>query len=170
MVIRRSIWILFGILLISVWLLGFAIQAGAETMNFKVYTYVTKAERALIGDAEGHTVGLTMRGSFYVFENGEVATVNAVATNDLIKGGGPFLNYITVNFTDGSTIIIRGEGTLGAMGATGTWKSEITKGTGRYEGIKGTATFRVKYLPVEKGEAGAKGYGEGTITYTPPSK
>jgi hypothetical protein len=163
-------WVLFGILAISAWALGSAIQAWAESMNFKVYTYVTKAERISIGDVEGHTIGLTVRGSFYVFENGEVATVNAVATNDLIKGAGPFLNYITVNFADGSTIIIKGEGTLGAMGASGTWKSEITKGTGRFGGITGTANFKVKYLPVEKGEAGAKGHGEGTINYTLPSK
>jgi hypothetical protein len=43
-------------------------------------------------------------------------------------------------------------------------------GTGPFEGIKGTQTGRVKYLPVEEGKAGPKGYGEGTITYTPSVK
>ena len=47
---------------------------------------------------------------------------------------------------------------------------EIIKGTGRFEGIKGTQNLTVKYLPLEKGEVGPKGYGEGTITYTLPSK
>ena len=41
-------------------------------------------------------------------------------------------------------------------------KSEIIKGTGRFEGIKGTQSGKMKYLPPEKGEPGMKGYGEGT--------
>jgi hypothetical protein len=40
----------------------------------------------------------------------------------------------------------------------------------RFQGIKGTQSAKAKYLPVENGEAGAKGYGEGIITYTLPSK
>jgi hypothetical protein len=47
---------------------------------------------------------------------------------------------------------------------------EIVKGTGRFEGIKGTGTSKVKYLPLEKGEAGQKGIGEGALTYTLPPK
>jgi hypothetical protein len=53
---------------------------------------------------------------------------------------------------------------------SGGWKSEIIKGTGRFEGIKGTQSAKAKYLPLEKGEGGSKGYGEGTITYTLPPK
>jgi len=47
---------------------------------------------------------------------------------------------------------------------------QIIKGTGRFEGVKGSRTVKVKYLPMEKDELGQKGYGEGTITYTLPSK
>ena len=50
------------------------------------------------------------------------------------------------------------------------WTSEIIKGTGRFEGSKGTHTGKAKFLPVEKGEAGPKGIGEGTYTFTLPSK
>jgi hypothetical protein len=143
-------------------------------MNYKFYTWVTKAESVPVGDVEGHIVRYEVRGSFYVLENGEVATVNAVATGDLIKWSGPFMQYVTINFADGSTIIIRSQGTIGATTAasygSGGWTSEIVKGTGRFQGIKGTQSAKAKYLPVEKGEAGAKGYGEGTITYTLPSK
>jgi hypothetical protein len=165
-------WVFFGILVISAWVLGSAIQAGAETMNYKFYTWVIKGERILVGDVEGHTVTLSVRGAFYVFESGEVATINHVSTGDFIKGSGPFMQYVTINFADGSTITIKSRGTVGgtAAGGSGEWTSEIIKGTGRFEGIKGTHTARAKYLPVEKGEAGAKGYGEGTITYTLPPK
>ena len=44
------------------------------------------------------------------------------------------------------------------------------KAFARSEKIEGTQTARAKHLPVEKREAGPKGYGEGTITYTLPPK
>jgi len=168
MATKKSMLVLFGILVISAWVLGFTIQAGAETMNYKFYTWATKYESVPVADVEGHTVGLTTRGAFYVFENGEIATMDQVATVDFIKGSGPFMQYVTIKFQDGSTIIIKSQGTIG--GAAGAWTSEIIKGTGRFEGIKGTQAAKAKYLPVEKGEAGPKGYGEGSITYTLPSK
>ncbi len=168
MTAKKSVWALFSILVIPAWVLGSAILAGAETLNYKFYTWAIKSESVPVGDAEGHTVTLTTRGAFYVFENGELATTNIVATGDLIKWSGPFMQYVTINFADGSTIIIKSQGTLG--GSAGGWTSEIIKGTGRFVGIKGTQSAKVKYLPVEKGEAGPKGYGEGTINYTLPSK
>jgi len=174
MATKKSIWVLFGILAISAWVLGSAIQAGAETMNYKLYTYVTKQEVVPVGDVEGHVMVLTLRRSFLVFENGEVATVNAVITSDTVKGSGTFMQYVTMKFPDDSTIIVKSQGTVGTPAAgtytSGGWASEIIKGTGRFEGIKGTVTSKAKYLPVEKGEPGPKGIGEGTITYTLPSK
>jgi hypothetical protein len=165
---KKSMRALLGILVISSLVLASAIQAGAETMNYKFYTWVNKGESTPVGDVEDHIVRMDMRGAFYVFENGDVATINHVATGDFIKWVGPFMQYVTINFEDGSTIIIKSQGTFG--GASGTWTSEILKGTGRFEGIKGTQTAKAKYLPVGKGEAGPKGYGEGTFTYTLPSK
>jgi hypothetical protein len=135
---------------------------------------VTKQELVPVGDVEGHTVGFTLRSSFLVFEDGEVATVNAVITNDAIGGSGSFMQYVTMKFSDDSTIIVKSQGTFGTpVGGSYTaagWKSEVIKGTGRFEGIKGTVTSKAKYLPVEKGEPGPKGIGEGTLTFTLPSK
>jgi hypothetical protein len=135
---------------------------------------VNKGERVPVGDVEGHIVYIMMRGAFYVFENGEIATIDHVSTGDFIKGSGPFMQYVTIKFEDGSTIMIKSQGTMGGTttGAAGSggWTSEIIKGTGRFEGIKGTQSAKAKYLPLEKGEPGQKGYGEGTITYTLPSK
>jgi len=163
-----------GILAIGVWFLGFVIQVGAETLNFKAYTYVTKAERAPVGDVDGHTVGFSIRKAFIVFENGEVATQTSVGTSDAIKGSGSSLQYQTITFSDGSTIIIKAQVALTGI-APGTPTSskltrEIIKGTGRFEGIKGTGATKVKYFRVEEGEAGPKGIGEGSITYTLPPK
>ncbi len=168
MTTRKSTWIFFSLIMISAWVLGSTIEAGAETMHFKLYTYVMKGERIPIQDVEGHFVRLIVRGSFYAFENGEVATVTSVSTEDLINLSGPLTIYSTVTFADGSTIILKGQGTAG--GRAGGWTSEIIKGTGRFAGIKGTLTSKAKYFPTEKGEPGARGYGEGTITYTLPPK
>ena len=174
MVTKKSIRVLFGILVISASILGSGIQVGAETLKFKAYTYVTKAERAPVGDVDGHTVGFSIRRAFIVFENGEVATQTSVITSDGIKGSGSSLQYSTITFSDGSTIIIKAQITFAgtAPGALSSSKltREIIKGTGRFQGIKGTGTSTVKYFPLEEGEAGPKGIGEGSITYTLPSK
>ena len=175
MATRKSIWVHLGILAISIWILGSVIQAGAETtLKFKSYTYVIKAESFPVGDVDGHTVGFTTRRAFLVFENGEVATQRSVSTSDAIKGSGSSLTYQNITFSDGSTIIIKAVGAVtgtGPMAYTSIKMTrEIIKGTGRFEGIKGTGSTTVKYFPVEEGESGPRGIGEGSITYTLPSK
>ena len=166
--------ILFGVLAISAWGLGSDIQARAETMKFKFYTYAVKSELIPIGDVEGHAFGFTIRRSFVVLENGEVATAKAVITSEGVKNSGQILQYVTYKFNDGSTFIIRSQGTFGTPAAgsftAAGWTSEIIKGTGRFEGIKGTVTSQAKYLPVEEEDPGPKGIGETTITYTLPVK
>jgi hypothetical protein len=168
MVNKKPIWVLLGIFVIMAWVLGGAVPAGAETMNYKLYSYVVKDERVSIPDAEGHTLSLGVRKAFFVFENGELATANQVATLDQIKRSGAVLVYTTITFSDGSFIIFREQGTMGTT--AGAVTGEIMKGTGRFEGAKGTRTVKAKYFPAEKDELGPKGYGEGTITYTLPPK
>jgi hypothetical protein len=165
---KKSMKVLFGIFVISAWVVGAAIQASAETLKYKFYSWVIKGESVPVADVEGHAVGFQMREGFNVFENGEVGTVNAVITLDLVGSTGPFMWYTTINFQDGSTIIIKGQGTSGETSAAS--EGEIIKGTGRFEGIKGTQTSKGKFFPLEKGEAGPKNYGEATMTYTLPSK
>ena len=170
---KKSIGVLFGILVISVWILGSGIEAGAETMKFKVYGYETKAESVSIGDVKGHTLALRTRSAFCVLENGEVATQIAVTFGDFIKESGSVISYQTLTFADGSTIITKTEGSIDATAAgpsASRGKREIIKGTGRFVGIKGTGTGSSKFLPVEKGEVGPKSIGELILTYTLPPK
>jgi hypothetical protein len=174
MATNKSMMVLFGVLMISSFILGSSIQAGAETLKFKFYSYVTRNESVPVGDVEGHILSLTTKMAFCILENGEIATEIAVITNDSTKGFGSAIQYRTMTFADGSTIIVKAqttaEGTAVGKPAAARTTREIIKGTGRFEGIKGTGTSTVKYLPVEKGEAGPKGIGEGTLTYTLPSK
>ena len=168
MVTKKFIGILFGILVISAWVLGSANQVGAETLNYKFYTWSIKGDWAPVADVEGHVVGYGVRGSFVVFENGEVAYSEAVILRDWMKTAGTISQYATIKFQDGSTITTKTHGTTG-VGTAG-MTTEIIKGTGRFEGIKGTGASKAKYFPQEKGEAVPKGWGEGTLTYTLPSK
>ena len=62
MATKKSIGVFFGILAILTWVLGSAIQVGAETMNYKSYMFTIRAENVPVGDVEGHMVGLVIRG------------------------------------------------------------------------------------------------------------
>jgi hypothetical protein len=165
---RKSMCTVFGILVMSAWFLASAMPVGAETLNYKFYTYSIKGDWVKVPDVEGHAVGFGVRGSFYVFENGEVAFTEVVILRDWKKTEGTVSQYNTIKFQDGSIIVTKSHGTtrVGSSGIT----TEIIKGTGRFEGIKGTGASKAKYFPQEKGEAAPKGWGEGTLTYTLPPK
>src|SRR4030043_1770378 len=107
MATKKFMRALFGIFVISTWVLGSTIEARAETMNYRYYTWVIKSESVPINDVEGHVVGFIMRGGYFVFENGEVATANQVATIDNIKGAGPFVADDTLSFAAVSAICVR---------------------------------------------------------------
>ena len=174
MATKKSMWVLFGVLVILGLVLGSAIQAGAESLKFKFYSYVTQDESLPVGDVEGHMLSLTTRRAFCILENGEIASEVAVQLRDLVKGSGSTIQYRTMTFAaDGSTIMVKAQTTVDGT-AAGISKArttrEIIKGTGRFQGVKGTGTSAAKYLPLEKGELGPKGIGEGTLTYTLPSR
>lgn len=170
MAIRR----LFAGLAIGILILGITSAAVAETLNYKLFNHVMKREVFPIPDAEGHTVVLTLREGVSIFENGELAWVNVVATSDMIKGAGTLEQYVTMTFQDGSIIVTHTKGTIQAAPAgvppPAKWTGEIIHGTGRFQGVKGTQTTSSKLLRPEKGELGPKSLGEGTLNYTLPSK
>jgi len=162
------------ILVIGIVFLGSVHQATAETLNYKSFTHVTKAEGVPIADVEGHFIDLLVREGAIVFGNGEWAWMKGAYIRDLIKGAGTGDSYITYTFLDKSTITVHRKGTMEATPAGVTsaskWTGDIIHGTGRFEGIKGTVTMSSKLLPPEKGELAGKGLGEGTLVYTLPSK
>ena len=173
MVAKKLMGVIVGILLVLTWVLGFAVQVGAETLKFKIYGYEIKTESVPVGDVEGHTLILSTRNGFCVLENGEVATQITAMIGDFINQSGSTTAYHTLTFADGSTIISKA---LGGLERTAAGPSasrgmrEIIKGTGRFEGIKGTGTGTSKFLPIEKNETIPKAIGEVTLTYTLPTK
>jgi hypothetical protein len=161
------------VLAIGILFLGSATQATAETLAFKSFTHVTKAEMIPIADAEGHVISLMVREGAAVFQNGDWAWYTDANVRDLIKGTGTADGYTTYKFMDGSTITVHRKGKIETTPqgvSSSAWTGDIVHGTGRFQEIKGTMTMSTKILPPEKGEPGGKAYSEGTFVYTLPGK
>jgi hypothetical protein len=175
MATRKSVWILVGILVISAWVLGSAIQVGAETTKCRTAGVVTKDETLSVGYEEGHVLGLQITEGLAFFENGEIATFRSNLVYDrydqVVPGkSSQAIGYTIFTFEDGSTFVQRfqrlqgSDKTLPAQVA-----SELIKGTGRYEGIKGSASGSGKRAPEVKGEV-KKYVSDMIFTYTLPTK
>ena len=118
MVAKKSMWVLLGILVISVWVLGSAIQAGAETMKCRIASTATKDERISVGDEEGHVLGLQITEGLVFFANGEIAKIRSHNLLDGIPAkGGQAIGYTIYTFEDGSTIAQRFQRLMGADGS-----------------------------------------------------
>ncbi len=175
MATKKSIGVFFGISVISAWMLGSTIQAGAETLNFKFINHATRYEVFPAGDNEGHNVVISVREGAVIFASGELAWMKSINYVDAVKAGPyTFDQYYTVAFQDGSRITCHNKGTAeAALGVSTTEKSsgEIINGTGRFLGIKGTAAAtNIKFLPLEKGDLARKAVGEMTFDYSLPTR
>jgi hypothetical protein len=173
MTTKKSIWVLFGILVISGWVLGLALQAGAETMKCKSIQTTTKLERMEVGDEKGHGLGVQRMEGLAYCENGEIAKMRSDNVFDFVPGKGTdALGYTFFTFEDGATIIVRFQRSV-AYGQSGAGSakssSEIIKGTGRFEGIKGTSSGTGKNFLQTKDEPG-RAFTDITLTYTLPTK
>ena len=173
MATKKSMWVVFGVLMISAWVLGLAIQVGAETLKGRVVLTVTKDESIPVNDEEGHVLGVQIQEGLAFFENGEIGKMRNHNVYDSIPGkGAQAINYNIWTFEDGSTVVNRTQ-RLMVPNQSGNFSakitSEFTKGTGRFEGIKGTGFASGKTFPASKGEAG-RFFSDFTWTYTLPTK
>ena len=169
MATKKSMCVLFGILVISAWVLGSTVQAGAETMKGRNIQTATKRETIAVGDEEGHILGLTIMQGLAFIENGEIAKVKSQVAGDYIpQKGGQLIGYTTYTFEDGATIVLRFQRLMNPDGSA-TAKSEIVKGTGRFEGIKGRSSITGKNFPETK-DGAARASTDFTMTYTLPTK
>ena len=148
-------------------------QAGAETMNFKLVGMLEKMEMVKVSNIKGVVIGLIDRKGLSMFENGDIATMACRGTFDSKKG---FQGYSSLAFEDGSTIVLSWKGPTSRVPPGGKFGGyaaafNYAKGTGRFEGIKGSGTFTAKVPHWDK-DYKAKGftYYEWTGTYTLPSQ
>ena len=175
MATKKSISLLFGILVILAWSLGSPIPAHAETMKCRTAGVVTKDETLSVGYEEGHVLGLQITEGLAFFENGEMATIRSHLVYDRYDKVEPgkssqAIGYTIFTFEDGSTFVQRFQ-RLQSLDKTlpAQVSSELIKGTGRFEGIKGSASGTSKRAPEVKGEA-KKYVSDIVFTYTLSTK
>lgn len=174
---RMAVWGVVSLLIIAVCLLVSVSSVQAETVKYQTTFYHNKVEVIPVGDVEGHVLIVVDSKGLYLAGN-EVAVRSAWTTGDVTKGKGLVQGYEVLTYEDGSTIVSKYQVSLtpgpgGKIGLYQDGKGEYTKGTGRFEGIKGTYTFTGKRLtPVNLKENVSRGdvVYEGTATYTLPPK
>lgn len=173
MATKKSVCVLFCIVMVSAWILGSAIQAGAETLKGRSVLTATKEERTSLDLEPGQHLAMQTLEGLAFFENGEIAKLKTYSIVDVIPGkGSQSISYNTWTFEDGSTVVNRTQRLMvpdqsGSVSAKVT--SEFIKGTGRFEGIKGTGSGAGKNFPRSEGQA-ARVYTDFTWTYTLPKK
>ena len=159
---KKTMWVLFVILVISAWVLGSAAPAQAADLKCKLISMGTKVETNKIDDQEGHIIGIFERKGLMVHENGEVANELNKGFFDSVKGVSKYQGYCLQTFKDGSTMMMKHQGTIN-KGQIADASFEFIKGTGRFEGIKGRGTYTGQNY-------GSFNYLQFTGTYTLPQK
>jgi hypothetical protein len=156
------------------WVLTSAAQAGEVTRKWKINNWITKMQAIPIPDSPGRVIGFYERQGDAEHEDGETATQILRCTFDMVQGLGPFQGYGHLAFKDGSTTLMKIEGVM--MAPTegklpiGQGTGKYVGGTGRFTGIQGNMTFKVKMLKPFAGESKGDALVELTATYTLPEK
>ena len=131
---------------VFLFILGMAIIDSAmagEKMKWHGASWGTNWQQIEVGDEEGHVLAIAERKSIHINENtGERSTSDVKNHLDinLKTGQGNVKGYGVSTFPNGDKIVRTHEGKpVGKGHWRGTWK--YIKGTGKYEGIKGSGTW-----------------------------
>ena len=121
-------------------------QAADEKTTGRIVAHYTKMETMEVGDVPGHVLGIAQKTGLVFFPTGEAATYKGTFHADLNKGKGPFVDYSLITDQVGDTRFIKAIGTADTVGDGKKFVFEGTVecigGTGKYEGYKGTGTFK----------------------------
>ena len=146
--------------------------AEAETLKFRIYTYVTRMESMPIGFVDAPTNILCERHGYINFEDGEVATFlsRAIGKNSIQKGTRD--GYALITYSDNSTSVFEWDLEFWANEInqlkTFTGSGKFIEGTGRYVGIQGEVTLTGQEVIPFPGEPAAGAYFDVTATYSLP--
>lgn len=137
---------LWAILLYVSYVLIPGISFGDEKITGRVTAHFTKMETMEVGDVPGHVLGIAQQAGLMFPSTGEISKKMATFHFDMVKGKGTFVDYSLYTDQDGSTRFIKAVGTAGPVGdgkkVVIEGEFECIGGTGRYEGYKGTGTFK----------------------------
>jgi hypothetical protein len=139
-------WAPFSAMLLSVSYIFLPGLLIAEEMKGRIVHHSTKTETIEVGDVSGHILGIAQHSGLILYSTGEVATTKNSASFDFVDGKGTFTNYRTTTFKDGATLFTKGGGTAtpvdGGKRTAFEGPVECIGGTGRFEGYKGTGTYK----------------------------
>ncbi len=175
MATKKLIWVLLGTVVIMAWTLGSAAQASAQTYTMKCREtgQQGKVHFIEVGDVPGHIVAVGEQAGVLSCDDASIATTSTKFMTDQTKVSGKAQYYWKVIYEDGSTTWSKGINTLISTpdGKTVRWEftGEYIMGTGRFQGIQGSASGAGKRLTPTPGP-GAQYYYDLTGTYTLPSK
>jgi len=149
-------------------------QAWAEDVKFTVTSYITKTELLPVPDVEGHSLMLGERRGLAVFEGGGVATYHTRFICDLTKFHGGCDGYTNLTYMDKSQTIVKyhltAEVPQGKKIPVVKGKGDYIKGTGKFEGIKGSISFKGYYITPYAGETKGDMLVNVSGSYTLPSQ
>ena len=152
-------------LAIAVWLPATFSQAGEITQKGRDVFVCTDEKYIEVGDVPDHFVGVYKCEGISSTEGGEAGTFEFWGTGDYIAGLGPEQGYYTITYDDGSAVRGKFEDILvpdeGGKSSTCKGTYQITSGTDRFAGIKGSGSYTCKTYS-------GKGYFDWTETYTVP--
>jgi len=156
-------------------ILASMVLVGAEAIKEKMRTvyHLTKVEVIPVGDVPGHIIAIADARGLTFVENGEVLTFSNKIWFDVTNGSGPHWAYSINTYPDGSTRVMKAQGTTTALPSgesTFEGTSTLIKGTGRFEGIQGGGTYTGKRLAPLTPGGPADSYIDGNLTYTLPSR
>ncbi len=152
-------------LVIALGLPVFAAQAGEITQNGRDTFLCTDEKYIEVGDVPDHWVGVYKCEGISSTAGGETGIFMFLGMGDYIAGRGPEQGYYTVTYDDGAAVHGKFEDILaqdeGGKTSTAKGTYQITSGTDRFAGIKGSGNYTCKSYS-------GKGYCDWTETYTLP--
>jgi hypothetical protein len=165
-------WAFFLALLLSGSLVLLPGVSAAEEVAGRNVGHTQKIEMMEVGDVPGHFLGVNQSHGLVFYtkgpDKGEIAARMHTLIFDVVKGEGTITGHETKTFKDGSTLYIKFGGTQtpideGKKAAyEGTW--EVSGGTGRFAGAKGSGTWKGERIGDVK--TGGDSYTDWTGTIT----
>jgi hypothetical protein len=142
----RKVTAIVLVVMASVVLAASVMAESNEKVTGRSVLHYTKSETIEVGDAPGHVVGVGQQSGLVFYSTGEVAKKTATFHFDLLKGEGTYRGYTVITDKDGSSRFNRMSGTTAPVDGGKKFvlegNIECNGGTGKYEGFKGTGTFK----------------------------
>lgn len=165
-------WTTIIVTLLSMTVVLVPMTQAADEVAGRAVSHTIKTEMMEVGDEPGHFYGVSQAHALTFYtkgpEIGKIASGMKTVIFDVVKGKGTFTGLEAKNFIDGSTLFVKFGGTQTPIDEgkrtayEGTW--EVTGGTGRYAGAKGSGTYKGERIGDFK--TGADSYFDWTGTLT----